>query len=237
MSTSHLKDFGHDDYAAEPDPAAPGQLPRGETIVWQGRPDGLSLAWRVYHLREVTAYFGVLISWRLVSSWWDTGLASKVMASTLPLVLPFTIAALLLLGLGFLSAKTTRYTITNRRIVMRTGVAMPTTLNLPFTAVSAANHRDYGKGLIIQDSGDIGIEISDAKLAYLMLWPHVRPWALRHPQPMMRCVPESATVAHILVQALSGEAVVAATNLEKRAAPALAKPTSTSQVLDGHFAA
>ena len=34
------------------------------------------------------------------------------------------------------SARTTVYTITNRRVVMRFGIALPMTLNLPFTLIA-----------------------------------------------------------------------------------------------------
>ena len=41
------------------------------------------------------------------------------------------IVALLLLLVGFIQAKATVYTITNKRIVMRIGAALTLTLNLP----------------------------------------------------------------------------------------------------------
>jgi Bacterial PH domain len=228
--------MSHDDFSAEPDPAAAGQLPAGEHILWQGSPDGLSLAWRVYHLREVTGYFSILMSWRAFSIWWETALVGKALTSSATLLLPFGIAALLLLVIGFLSARTTRYTITNKRLVMRTGIAMPGTLNLPFSAVKAASHRDFGKTVFAQSCGDVGVEISEGKLAYLMLWPHVRPWQLRNPQPMMRCLPNSAEVAEILVKGLSG------TQTEKRTKAVSRRPVTavvtapSDSILSGHLA-
>jgi Bacterial PH domain len=223
--------MSHDDYALEPDPSAPGQLPHGETVLWQGRPDWVSLAWRVYHLREVSAYFALLITWRGFSTWWDSGLPGKGVMSTLPLLLPFCIAAALIIGIAIVSARTTRYTITSNRLVLKIGMAMPASINLPFAAVGAASHRPYGEGLVARGSGDIGVALIDNKLAYAVLWPHVRPWHLRNPQPMLRCVPESAAVARVLSQALAGDtAPVVATTLARKAVPAKPAPGNASNV-------
>jgi hypothetical protein len=199
--------MSHDDFAAEPDPTAPGQLPKGETILWQGKPDWVNLAWRVYHLREIFAYFALLMAWRIFSGWWDSGLVSKGLTSALPLLVPCLIATALIVGVAILSARTTQYTITSRRLVLRMGIAMPATMNLPFNAVASADLRHYGEGLVSRGSGDIGVALTDTKVAYAILWPHVRPWHLRNPQPMLRCVPRCEDVAKILGQALSGEVV------------------------------
>jgi hypothetical protein len=216
--------MSHDDFAAEPDPAAPGQLPKGETILWQGKPDWVNLAWRVYHLREVVAYFALLMAWRIFSGWWDSGFVSNGLTAALPLLVPCLIATALIVGVAILSARTTQYTITTRRLVLRIGIAMPATMNLPFNAVSAADLRPYGDSLVSRGSGDIGVALTDTKLAYAVLWPHVRPWHLRHPQPMLRCVPRCYEVAHILGQALTGEMTSPTTALVRKA---LATHTST----------
>jgi hypothetical protein len=227
--------MSHDDYAAEPDPAAPGQLPKGENILWQGKPDWVNLAWRVYHLREVAAYFALLIVWRVFSGWWETGLISKGLIAALPLLVPCLIATMLIVGVAILSARTTQYTITSHRLVLRVGIAMPATINLPFNAVAAADLRHYGEGLVARGSGDIGVALTDTKFAYAVLWPHVRPWHLRHPQPMMRCVPHCEDVAKIVGQALSGE-VVSPVAAAVRKPVAMNNPTPSPAITHGSLA-
>jgi len=37
--------------------------------------------------------------------------------------------------------------------------------------------------------------------SYLMTWPHVRPWKMKHTQPALRCIPDARTVAKILSDA------------------------------------
>jgi Bacterial PH domain len=194
--------MSHDDFASEPDPALPGHLPEGERILWQGAPDWRSLVWRVYHLREVVIYFGILLLWRGFSAWWETGLISKAMASASPLLIPMVVCAAILVFIAVLSARSTVYTITSGRLVFKIGIAVPTTFNLPFSSIGDANVRALGLGC-----GDIGVTLrSDDKLAYLVLWPHARPWHLKKPQPMMRSVPDGLKVAGILSNALQAEA-------------------------------
>ena len=42
----------------------------------------------------------------------------------------------------------------------------------------------------------------DARVSYLVLWPHVRPWHLLRPEPMLRCIPDADKAAEILSAAL-----------------------------------
>lgn len=190
--------MSHDDFAAEIDPAQPGQLPAGERILWQGKPDWRNLVWRVYHLRELAVYFALLMVWRGFSTWWETGLFGQVASAIAPLLVPALAGAAILTLIGWMSARTSQYTLTDRRLVMKFGIALPTTFNLPFSAVSSAELRETGRGC-----GDISVRLgSEDKLAYLMLWPHARPWRLLRPEPMLRAVPEALEVAHLLSSGL-----------------------------------
>jgi hypothetical protein len=40
------------------------------------------------------------------------------------------------------------------------------------------------------------------RIAYLHLWPHVRPWQLKRTQPMLRALADAKTVAQTLATAL-----------------------------------
>ena len=100
--------------------------------------------------------------------------------------------------LAWLSSRTTQYTITSRRIIMQFGVALPMTLNIPFRILGAAALRSYADG-----SGDIPIAISGGdQVAYLMLWPHVRPWRTVRTEPMLRSIEDAKHVSEILARAV-----------------------------------
>ncbi|WP_416900198.1 MAG: photosynthetic complex putative assembly protein PuhB [Minwuia sp.] len=214
----------HDD---EPVPGLPGRLPEGEHIVWQGRPDWRAMARRTFHVRVVAIYFALLIAWGLASALADGG-GVAAGAASLATLLPMTAAGLgLLVLLAWLNARTTVYTITNRRVVMRFGVALQMAVNYPFAKIGGAALREYPDG-----TGDIVLTTTgNDKLAYLHLWPHARPWRFRKPEPMLRTVPDAAKAAELLSTALQGGAT--------SAAPAMAdtRPTRPARSAGGLAAA
>ncbi len=187
-----------DDFDFEPVPGLPQPLPEGETILWQGSPHWQTVAWRVLHLREITAYFGLLMIWQVVSTWWDTNLPAKAVVAGLSLLPPASLAVAILGTIAWLTGRMTLYTITDKRLVMRIGIAIPTIFNLPFARITAANAHLLGGG-----RGDISVQLGpEDRIAYLLLWPHARPWKLLRPEPMMRCVPDAVHVAGVLSRAL-----------------------------------
>jgi hypothetical protein len=181
---------GHDDYKVEPIRGLPEKLPPGERILWQGAPQWRQLAIDVFHVRAVAIYFVGLMAWR--------GSVHGAVAGILS-VLPMALVGLGLLALlAYLSSRTTVYTITDRRLVLRIGIALPVAINLPFNVIGAAGLRVRSGG-----SGDIPLTLSAAeRVAYSNLWPHVRPWRFKAPEPMLRSIPDAENVARILGSAL-----------------------------------
>ncbi len=183
----------------EPVCGLPERLPPGERILWQGSPEVRSLARRAFHVRKLALYFAVLLAWRVASGL----IAGKSLATVAVSGIWFVPLALVAVGLpalfAWLYARTTVYTITNRRVVMRFGVALPMSLNLPFRTVAAAGLRTYADG-----TGDIPLMLRGSdRIAYLHLWPNARPWRVTHPEPMLRGVPEAGKVAEVLADALA----------------------------------
>jgi Bacterial PH domain len=188
----------HDDFAFEPVPGLPAHLPRGESVLWRGSPQWRSLAWRGMYVRPVAIYFLILMVWRVGEGLGGGGslIASTVYALN---ILPVALAALgVLVFLAYAYARSTIYTITNRRVVIRSGVALPVTVNLPFNVIENAALR-----LTRDGSGDIPLRISKSQRVYsLALWPNLRPWNFSRPEPMLRCIPEAKRAAAILGKAL-----------------------------------
>lgn len=198
------------EYEIEPIPGLPGNLPPGESIQWQGSPDWQTLARAVFHTRLVAVWFIFVASLAFVGG--GTGLKGAIVT--------LGVASL---GLGLLyflaraSARSTIYTLTNRRVVMRFGVALPKCINLPLKAIGAADVRMLGNGQI-----DIVLRPTQRfPLGWLQMWPHVQPWKVAQPQPMLRAVPEG--FAPMLAKAL-----VDADPLHGVATP-LATPASAEQ--------
>ncbi|WP_336485370.1 photosynthetic complex putative assembly protein PuhB [Methylobacterium nigriterrae] len=175
----------------------PGPLPPGERILWQGRPTARGIAARALHARLVGLWFAGLALWSGVPAAQEGGLAHGLQVAG-PTLAVGAGAVLLIAGLGWLSARTTTYTITNRRIVLQIGIALQATLNLPFAMIADAGLHGFRDG-----SGDIPVRLrAGTRIAYPHLWPHARPWRVSEPQPMLRSVPDAAQVAHILAAAV-----------------------------------
>lgn len=193
--------MSHDDFENEPIPGLPARPPEGEAILWQGKPEWTAVARRVMHVYLVAGYLALWIGWRVASQLAAGASASTVAASAvMPIVLSAAAVAILLLiawGVG----RTTVYTVTSKRVAMRFGIALPVTFNFPFRAIEAADVRRLGDA-----RGDIALRLGDdSRIAYLVLWPHVRPWRLRLPQPMLRCLPDVDDVAAILARAIAAD--------------------------------
>jgi Bacterial PH domain len=195
----------------------PEDLPAGEHILWQGAPDWKVLARCVFHTRKVAVYFALMLAWRFMSMWDDTNSIAAAFASLTWLAVFFALGLGLLLLLGWWSARTTAYTLTNKRVVMRIGIVLTVSYNLPLKRIESADLHDAGSGC-----QDIALTLErGTRIAWLHLWPHVRPWRVAQTQPMLRALPDAPAVAALLATAWSEVNGVAAT--PKAAAPAEAR--------------
>jgi hypothetical protein len=104
---------------------------------------------------------------------------------------------------------------------MRVGIALPVSLNLPFSKIDTAAVKSFADG-----SGNISLQFTKGEnIAYLILWPFAKPWRLARSEPTLRCIPSVAVVAQILARALAAEAGVAV-QPGLAAAPAAARPAT-----------
>ena len=188
--------MSEDDFAVEPIEGLPELLPKGEVILWQGRPNWLRLTIESLNLWWVIGYFGLLAAWRFLTVIDYMPLGTAFSAS-IPFLFVAAFVGLLLCGVGYIQAKATLYTITNRRVVMRIGAALTLTLNLPFTKIDNAAVAKKRGGF-----GNIAFETSgDTKFSFFVLWPHARSWYFGKPQPTLKCILDIEKVSSILGQA------------------------------------
>ena len=185
------------EYESEPIPGLPGLLPKGENIIWQGSPNWRVLARTAFHTRLITGYFAALTAFALANAVWHgvTGLAD--LSGVAITVAGAVIGIGLLHLLAWATARATIYTLTDRRIVLRIGIALPKCINLPLNIIGNVDLRERMEG-----TGDLAIKLtSQQRLGYVALWPHARPWHVSEPQPMLRAVPDIQAVATMLARA------------------------------------
>jgi hypothetical protein len=187
------------EHDGEPVHGLPAALPPGEKVFWQGSPAWLSLALDAYRVRLLAIYFGSIVLARGGWLLWNGSTLPEALRGCIGPALMSAVCLMIVVGIATLAARATVYTITNRRIVIRQGVALESTVNLPFKAIESAN-------LLMRsdETGDIALQtMRDQRVSYLWLWPHVRPWRITRPQPTLRNIAEPRQVAEILARAVT----------------------------------
>ncbi len=189
------------EYEYEPVRGLPEELPEGEEVVWRGEPTWRGLARRVFHVHALALYFAAIISAHAVYQWLQ-GAEVAALLGSVAWQLGLTCVALGILSLmAFAYARSTVYTVTTRRLVIRGGVAVPMMINIPWESVQSASLRQCRDG-----TGDIAFQmISGTRMAHWALWPNVRPWHLSKVQPMLRGIEEPDAVARALARTVTGE--------------------------------
>lgn len=187
------------EYDFEPIRGLPARLPEGEDLLWQGAPDWRALAVSAFHVRKVAIYFAILAAWNIASNWSDGATLATITSSVTWTITLGAVAVGILTLLAWLYARTTVYSVTSKRFVIRFGLALPMTVNLPFAVIESA--------AVIARKGDVGdIAMTTQgrdRIAYLHLWPNVRPWKFARPQPMLRAIPDVNAVGELVGNALA----------------------------------
>ena len=185
----------HHEHEFEAAPGLPERLPADERLLWQGAPQWRQVAVHVFHVRTLAIYFAAMM---LLQATYLLGEPERNLFKPLLLSFLLSIISLSILSLmAWLTARTALYTLTNKRVVMRIGVVLTLTFNLPLRMLAAASLKTNADG-----TGDIALKLAgNDHIAWLNLWPHARPWALRHPEPSMRCIADVATVGECVLKA------------------------------------
>lgn len=176
------------EYDHEPVRGLPGELPEDEQVLWQSAPDWKYMAATAFHIRLSALYFGAIAIWSVARGDINTAVAVSVFGAVV--ISLFTLFAW---GVG----RTTVYTMTNKRLVLRIGVALNTCINLPLSEIETANLKMLGDG-----HGNIVLSLKGMpRIGYFMLWPHARSLRIIRPQPMLRAIPDAQNVAQMLFKA------------------------------------
>ena len=197
----------------EPEYGLPECLPPSEAKRWQGSPDAWQVTRRVFHWNKLALYFAVIVAWRVATLLGDGAGRAEIASSMVRLVPLFALCLALLALLGWLTARTTVYTLTDRRVVMRVGVVLTVTFNLPLRRIEAARLHALPGG-----AGDIALVLNaEDRIGYIHLWPHARPWHFSRTEPMLRALPDAPAVAALLADALQQSLVTPVRTVVERA--------------------
>ena len=184
-------------------------LVRQDALVWQGSPSWRAIARDVYHLRLIAAYLGLLVALDAYQAYAKAIPLGKAVHDSVPLVVIVAGVMANFILLAWLTARTTRYTITSGRLTMTYGIAISATLTIPYARIAKLELAQGRDGV-----GDVALTLEAGNhMPYLKLWPLARAGRLLHPQPMLRGVPQVAVVAGLFSRA------VAAAAQEKAARP------------------
>jgi hypothetical protein len=174
------------------EPATPIAAPEAlEAFRWEGRPAWRPAALRIWRVGFVAAWFALLGLDGVRLFLTEPANRPRLAAGAVTLAAAALIACGILLVLAWLTRRTTTYRIGDGGVEMRFGIALKAALVIPFCAIERVDVRVHADG-----SGDVALKLKPGPgVAYLKLWPHVRPWSLLRSEPALRCIPAAGAVA------------------------------------------
>jgi hypothetical protein len=185
-----IENLGHE-HEFEPQFGLPERLPQDEFIVWQGSPDVGALAASAFHIKKLVIYFLLLI----VACAWpalETQAGAMAVLQAIKWIAPLSLLGLASVWLmAYMTSRATVYTLTNKRVVMRLGIVLTVTFNLPLKQIASSDVRLLESGF-----GDITLALQGSdRIAWVHLWPSVRPWRISKPEPTLRAISDVQEVA------------------------------------------
>ena len=185
-----IENLGHE-YEFEPQFGLPERLPADEFIVWQGSPDIGALAASAFHVKKLVIYFILL----MVACAWpalEAGAGAMAVLQAIKWIAPLSLLGLASVWLvAYMTSRATVYTLTNKRVVMRLGIVLTVTFNLPLKQIASSDVRMLESGF-----GDITLALQGSdRIAWVHLWPSVRPWRISKPEPTLRAISDVQEVA------------------------------------------
>ena len=169
-------------------------VPPNEKVLWTGRPNWVSLAYRAYGLKYFLFYFLITCLYCAATLEGDFSWMA-LLIDFVPFLISGTLAALILTFLAFISSNHTYYVLTDHRVVIQTGIALVFLLNMPIKNIQSVDRQNLRKGC-----GNISFSSETGKrIPFFSCWPSVRPGYFVRPKPSFRCVENILEVEEILI--------------------------------------
>ena len=188
---------GQHEHEFEPQRGLPEALPANERLLWQGSPEWKTLAVQRFHVRKLVVYFSVLLAARVAAQVTDGAALGAVLYGSLAMLGLSVLAVGLVTFMAWLTARTTVYTLTDKRVVMRIGIVLTLALNLPLKRLQGAALQLHSG-----TTGDVALQLLGRdRVAYAHLWPHARRWRFVKPEPTLLCLADAQQLATALTAA------------------------------------
>ena len=170
-------------------------VPKNEKIQWTGRPEWKSFAYQSFGLKYLIAYF--VISGLYVAASMDQSFVLRIfLTNFIPFVVSGFLAGTILIIIAYIEAAHTYYILTERRVILKSGVALVFVLHAPFSKIASIDRQNLAKG-----RGNIAFSMGSGKrIPYLSCWPSVKPWTFMSPIPSFRSIKDVAEVELLLVK-------------------------------------
>ena len=168
-------------------------IPVGEMIRWCGRPNWKSLGYHAFGVKYLTVYL-ILSALYAVSQTNSPFRFGAFTVQYLPYIMSGIFAGIILFFLAYLAARHTCYVITEKRVVIRTGIALVFLLNVPFKNVVSIDLQRLANG-----SGNLSFKAQSKKrIPYLSCWPSVRSGSLLQPIPAFRSISDVEEIGNLV---------------------------------------
>ncbi|MHB2205761.1 photosynthetic complex putative assembly protein PuhB [Methylobacterium sp. CM6257] len=185
------------DGTGEPRPVG-FRLEPGERMLWQGHPEMPALRRHLLKVRWLAAYFAGLLAWKLVLIACVRGAQPPEVFDAAALLVQGTVLMGIVTYFAWVLARSTTYTLTDLRLVICHGIALPATVDIPLRAVRSVAVRIRTDG-----TGGVALAVQDgAGIGYSKLWPHVQGLSLSCPVPMLRGLRDAAVLSTRLARQL-----------------------------------
>ena len=168
-------------------------IPEGEIVCWVGRPYWISLGFNVFGIKYLLLYF-IISAFYAISQIELVFSFRAFIGEYISFIISGIIASVILFLLAYFAAQHTCYVITEKRLVIRTGIALVFLLNVPLKNVISIDKQSLFRGY-----GNLSFKPQSKKrIPYSSCWPSVRGSSFLKPIPTFRSIANIEEIGRIV---------------------------------------
>ena len=168
-------------------------IPDGERVCWIGKPNWISFGFNAFGIKYLVVYF-ILSAFYAISQIELVFSFGAFIGEYISFIVSGIIAGLILFLLAYFAAQHTCYVITEKRLVIRTGIALVFLLNVPLKNVTSIDKQSLLRGY-----GNLSFKPQSKKrIPYFSCWPSVRGGSFLEPIPTFRSIANIEAIGDIV---------------------------------------